>query len=114
MRPVYDPVNYGVGEGRLPKQLMPVVGINLAGHDGGTIATAVFQDFEQVVLLGLTRLGQAPIVNDQHVDAGDLGQEPRVGAIGAGQGQFVEEARGAAVESRVALPMACWASAQAR
>ena len=45
VRPVDDPVNYGVSEGRFAEQLVPMVGINLAGHDGGAVAASVLQDF---------------------------------------------------------------------
>ena len=56
------------------------------------------------MLFSFAWLGQAPVVDDQDVNAGDPGQDPRVGVVSAGQGQFVEETRGAAVESRVAAP----------
>ena len=46
VRAVDDSVNYGIREGRLAEQLVPVLGVNLAGHDGGAVATPVLQDFE--------------------------------------------------------------------
>jgi hypothetical protein len=46
VRAVDDSVNYGIRKGRLAEQLMPVLGVNLAGHDGRAVATPVLQDFE--------------------------------------------------------------------
>ena len=59
---------------------------------------AVLQDLEEVVAFLFTSGGQAPVVDHHHVGAGESGEETGVAAVGAGERQLVEEARGAAVD----------------
>jgi len=82
VRPVDDSVNYGIRKGGLAEQLVPVLGVNWLVMIVRGCHT-VLQDFEQVVLFCLARLGQAPVVNDQDVNARDPGQQSRIGAISA-------------------------------
>src|SRR5713226_993674 len=48
---VDDPVEDGVGEGRLADQVVPAVDRDLAGDQGGTAAVAILDDLEHVMTL---------------------------------------------------------------
>jgi len=66
------------------------------------LAIAVLHQLGHVPALGRGERGHAPIVEDQDVDAGEPHEQSCVGAIGAGQGELVEEPRGTAVDRPVA------------
>ena len=90
----------GVGQGRLAEVVVPLGRRELAGDDGRAGAVAVLEDLEQVAPLLILDGGEAPVVDDEDVDAGELGEQADVGAVGAGEGELVEEAGGAAVVAR--------------
>jgi hypothetical protein len=58
----------------------------------------VFEDLEQIAPLLLAQRGQAPVVEHEHVDLGELPEQPRVGAVGVRERELFEETRHAAVE----------------
>ena len=82
---------------------MPLGGRELAGDDGRAGAVAVLEDLEEVAALRVLDRGEAPVVDDQDVEAGELAEQADVGAVGAGQGELVKEAGGAAVDGAIAL-----------
>ena len=90
----------GVGQGWVADRFVPVLDGQLAGDDGGAAAVAVFEDFQEVTLLGGGEDGKAPIVDDQHIHAGD-GLEDAFVAVPIsrtgppGQSKGFEQARGA-------------------
>jgi hypothetical protein len=51
--------------------LMPVLDGQLAGDNCGGAAMTVFEDFQEVAALGGGQDGEAPIVDYQHIHAGD-------------------------------------------
>jgi hypothetical protein len=48
----------------------------------------VVQQFEEVPTILRGEGIEAPVVDEQHVDAGEPGEQTEVGAVGAGQGEF--------------------------
>ena len=76
---------------------MPLRGWELAGEDGGARAVAVLEDLEEVTTFLILHRGEAPVVDQEDVEAGKLGEQADVGAVGAGEGELVVEAGGAAV-----------------
>jgi hypothetical protein len=61
---------------------------------------AVFQDLQEVVAgAGLER-SEAPVVEDEQIDAAERAQQARVAAVAAGERQVVEQARDALIEDR--------------
>src|SRR6266849_9975641 len=73
---VDDPVEDGVGKGRLADQVVPAVDRDLAGDKRGAAAVAVFDDFQHVMaLLGPKGL-ETPIVEDQQLDAAERTDAP--------------------------------------
>ena len=77
--------------------VVPLGRRQLAGDDRRAGRIAILQDFEEVAALLLLGGGEGPIIDDEHIETGQLGQQADVGAIGPRQGEFVKEARGAAV-----------------
>ena len=68
---VDDAIQDRVGEGRIADQVVPAIDRDLAGDQRGAPPVALLDDLEQVAaLLGPERF-QAPIVEDQQLDAGD-------------------------------------------
>ena len=86
---------------------MPAIHRDLAGDQGGAAAVAVFDDFQHVVaLLGAERF-EAPIIEDQQLDAAEGAHQPRVAAVATGQREIAEHPRNALVQHR-AVVAACF------
>ena len=104
-----EAIEDGVGQGWVADGLVPVLDRQLAGDDGGGAAVAVFEDFQQVTALGGGEDGEAPVVDDQHLPAGDGFEDAfmaapvsRTGATGKSEG--FEPARGALIEDGPPVP----------
>ena len=65
---------------------------------------AVFKDFQQVATLWGGQDGQPPIVDDQHVHAGDGFEDALVTTIATGQRECFEHARGTLIEDGPPIP----------
>ena len=101
--PMADAIQDGTGQGWVADGLVPVFDRQLAGDDGGSAAVAVFEDFEEVAALGGGEDGKAPIVDYQHIHAGDGLEDAFVAAPisrtgTAGKSEGFEHARGALIE----------------
>jgi hypothetical protein len=79
---VQDAIADGVGQGGLAEVVVPLGGWQLA-RDRGAAAVAVFENLEQIPALLI--LDEAPVVEDEDVKAGELGEQADVGAVGEGQ-----------------------------
>ncbi len=93
--------------------LSPLAGRKLAGDDRGAGAGAVLEDLQQIAATVFRQRAQGEIVEDQHVDAGEAGEEADVAPVGVGQGEFLVKPGDAAVEGAVPWRHACCARAQA-
>ena len=65
VRAVHESVEDGVGEGRVPDDVVPVFDLELAGDHSGADAIAVFGNLEQVAAVLGAELGEAEVVDDQ-------------------------------------------------
>ncbi len=64
-------VEDGVGVGGIADQRVPLIDRELAGDDGGAASVAVLEDLEEVVAgRGVERL-EAPVVEDEQIDAAE-------------------------------------------
>ena len=100
---VNDAVEDGVGECGLSDQVVPAVDRDLAGDQGGAAAIAVLDDFEHVMtLLGPERL-EAPIVEDQQLDAAKGAHQSRIAAIAASEREIAEHPRDALIKDRAVV-----------
>jgi hypothetical protein len=95
---VHQPVQDGVGQGGVADDVVPLVDGDLAGDDRGAAALSVFEDLQEVDALGRGEHGQAPVVEDQQVDAAEGLEQAAVAAVATGERQRLEEARGTLVE----------------
>src|SRR5262245_32182678 len=102
MAVVQEPVANGVGQRGLADEIVPLGRRMLARDDRRAAAIAILENLEQVAALLILRWGEAPVVEEEHVEARELAEEPAVGAVGPGQAQVVEQARDAAVVGPVA------------
>jgi len=101
---MHEAVEDGVCEGGVADGFVPLVNGDLACHDGGGAAVAVLEDFQQVTALWGGEDGQSPIVDDQHIHAGDGFEEAAVAAIAAGKREGFEHARRTLIEDGPPIP----------
>jgi len=89
--------------GRVADGGVPGVDRELAGDDGGGAAVAVVHDLEEVAaVLGRKRC-QAPIVENEELDAGEILEETGMPSVAAGECQSLEQPRHALVENGAAV-----------
>ena len=98
-----DAIADGVGQGGVGEVVVPLGRRQLARDDGRAVAVAVLEDLEQVAALLVGDGRQAPVVDEQDVDAGELAEQADVGAVGPGQREVVKEPRRPAVVGAEAL-----------
>ena len=70
---------------------------HLCGDERGSPVIAVFYNLEEVSSFFIRKEGRSPIVDDDEVCAQQGAQHAFVAAGGSGDGQFLEEPRGAEV-----------------
>ena len=86
---VYQPVEDSISHGGIADQFVPSVEGVLAGEERG--AHAVIEDLEEEAVLVWRQGYQAPIINDEEIDAGEFLQEPGKTTIRLRQGEFAEQ-----------------------
>ena len=69
---MHETIEDRVSEGGLAQVRMPVGDRWLAGHDGRAPIEAIIEDFQDIALGGLIQYGQSPVIEDQHVEVGEL------------------------------------------
>ncbi len=99
-----DTITDGISGGWIAEMVVPLRGGQLRGDHGRAQAVAVVHDLVEVAAFGSTDLGEAPVVEDEHVRLGQASQEASVASIGVGEREFVEEPRDPAVENSVPTP----------
>ena len=68
---VDDAIEDDIGVGGIADQIMPFVHGDLAGDDGRSPAVAFFEDFEEIVTSGGIERFEAPVVEDEQLDAAE-------------------------------------------
>ena len=101
---VDEAVQDGVGERRVADGVAPLVDGELAGDDRRGALVAIFEDFEQVALLGFGEDRQPPVVEDQELDAGEGFEQAGVSAVAAGERERLEEPRRPVIEDASPVP----------
>ena len=94
---VQDAIADGVGDGGVREVIMPFVRRDLARDDRGAVTVAILDDFEHVAALLLAERSESPIIEHEHFDASELGEQPRVRSVGVRERELLEQARDAAV-----------------
>ena len=91
VRVVEEPVEDRVTEGRITDEVVPMLDGDLACEDGAAPGVAVVEDLEEVVSGLSGECGEPPVIEDEKPGCGEPLYELGVGAIAAGEGEFVEE-----------------------
>ena len=85
-----EAIEDGVGIGRVADGLVPVLDRKLACDDGGFAAVAFFENLEQVVAgLSIERF-EAPIIEDEKLDAAERASDAGIATVAAGEREFAE------------------------
>ena len=88
-----EPVENGVGDGRIADDLVPAIDRHLAGDDRRPALVAVLDDLEEVAPLIVGERFGSPIVEDEQVDPFKRLQQPRISTVTAGEAKGREEPR---------------------
>ena len=83
---MYQPVQDGIGQGRIAQVIMPMSHRQLAGNYGGAAIVAILKQFQQVPPLVSGERRQPPIIADEDIGFGEVEQEFTVAAIAFGEG----------------------------
>ena len=70
VRVVHQPIQNGVGNGRVGDGFVPVLDRQLAGHKGAAATMPVIDDLQQITALARRQAGKPPVVQDQQFDTG--------------------------------------------
>lgn len=65
----------------------------LAGHHSATPLVTVLEDLEQIAPLLFGQGGEAEVVEEDHIETGELCEELAVATITSGDGELGEQAR---------------------
>src|ERR1700682_3126389 len=65
---VDEPVEDGIGDGRIGHDVVPIFDRHLAGDDGRSALVAIVDDFEEIATLLAGERREAPIVEDEQID----------------------------------------------
>ena len=63
-----EPIEDGVGDGRVGDDLVPIFDRHLAGDDGRSALVAIVDDFEEIAPLLASKRSEAPVVEDEQID----------------------------------------------
>ena len=100
---VDDPIEYGVGEGRLADDIVPGVDGQLTGQKDRTVAVTVLDDLHEVASLRASKPVGVPVVEDQQVGADELPEQARKAAIAMREFELGEEAGQTAIKDGPAV-----------
>ncbi|EGV20644.1 hypothetical protein ThimaDRAFT_0422 [Thiocapsa marina 5811] len=86
-----------IGEGGIPDQVVPMLEGQLAGDERGALAVAVVEQLEQIAPSLGVQPHEPPVVDQQQIGVGEAAHELGEAAVGVGEAQFLEQARGAQI-----------------
>ena len=97
---VNEAVEDGVGVSRVANEGVPFVDWDLAGEDGRAAPIAFLEDLVEVTTgTGVERF-EAPIVEDEELDAGETTQNAGIATVTAGERELGEELGNPLIENR--------------
>ena len=97
---VEQAIEDGVGVSRVADELVPIVDRDLTGDDGRAAAVAGLEDLEKIVTSGGIERCEAPVVEDEQLDAAEHAQQPSIAAVATGEREIGEQLWHALVEHR--------------
>ena len=86
-----EAVEDGVGICRIADKGVPFVDGDLTGENGRATPIAFLEDLVEVTTGAGVERFEAPIVEDQELDAGETAQDADIAAVTAGEREFGEE-----------------------
>jgi hypothetical protein len=100
---VNEAVEDGVGICRLAYEGVPFVDGDLAGEDGRAAPIAFLEDLVEVTTgTGVERF-EAPIVEDEELNAGETAQDAGIAAVTAGERELGEELGNPLIKNRAVV-----------
>ena len=99
---MHEAVEDGVCQGVITDAGVPLVGGQLADHDGGGVAVAVVHNLHQVIALGRFQCFESPVIDNEQLHLGQVPEQLVVAAIDLGLVEFQEQSREAMVSDAVA------------
>src|SRR5690348_2654097 len=103
MSVVNEAVEDGVGVCGVADKGVPFVDRDLAGEDGRAAPMAFLEDLVEVSTGAGVERFEAPIVEDEELDAGETAQDPGIAAVTAGEREFGKELRNPLIENRAVV-----------
>src|SRR6478672_9086797 len=100
---VNEAVEDGIGISRVADKGVPFVNGDLAGENGRAAPVAFFEDLVEVTTgTGIERF-EAPIVEDEELDAGEAAQDAGIAAVTAGERELGEQLGNPLIENRAVV-----------
>lgn len=93
MTVVNDPIEDGVGDRGFADHVVPLRDGQLGGDESGFSPVALLEDFQEIETLLIVEAVGAPIVEHQQLNTGEFVDEAREAAIEACQGEIFEQTR---------------------
>jgi hypothetical protein len=100
---VDEAVEDGVGIGWVADDLVPFVDWDLAGQDGRATAISFFEDLVEITASATVERFEAPIIEDEKLDAVEAAHDASVAAVAVGQREIGEELGNALIEHRAVV-----------
>src|ERR1700751_6092314 len=82
---------------------MPFVDRDLAGEDGRAAPIAFLEDLVEITTSTGVERFEAPIVENEELDAGETAQDAGIAAVTAGEREFGEEVGNSLIENRAVV-----------
>ena len=89
-----------IAECGVPYNVVPMFDGDLTGDDGRGTTMAIIEDLQKVAPLGRIEYRQAPVIEDEELNAPDGFEQPAIAAVAASEGERLEEARDAIILNR--------------
>src|SRR5207247_399184 len=103
MSVVHDAVADRIGVGGIADVVVPLRDGKLTGHNRGAEAMPIIEDLDEISTFLITHWRVAPVIEDEHVNASELGEVAYIGAICACKCELVGQTRGTTVDRTVPL-----------
>ena len=100
---VNQPIEDGIRISRVADKGVPFVDRDLAGEDGRAAAVALFEDLVEVATASAVERFEAPIVEDEELDAGKATQDAGIAAVTAGEGELGKQLGNPLIENRAVV-----------
>ena len=96
-------VEDGIGIGWVADYLVPFVDRDLAGQDGRAAGVSFFEDLVEITAGATVERFEAPIIEDEELDAVEAAHDAGVAAVAVGQREIGEELGNSLIEDRTVV-----------